>query len=186
MLGFYPNQYYLRDMKTFTLDLTTMWLSYGGLFDHEEGQLPFIPFPVDPQFDGEQYQELVAMATLYILRCPLPELPTFVFTAPFIFLTTVDISNCNRLRILPRSLCMQPALSSLKISRCRDLTVLPDKLGDLCQLTTLILERNHNLRALPDSFLELRRLVHLSLIYNHRLTVLPEGTTLYKRIGFSF
>ena len=183
--GFYPYHHYLRDVKMFTLDLTTLWLSYGGKFYHvqpENDQLPFLPIPVDPQFDGKQFQQLEALATLYVLRCPFPELPSFVFMAPFKFLTTVDIAHCTRLKMLPHSLCMQPAINSLKISRCPDLTVLPDNLGDMWQLTTLILDGNHYLQALPDSFLKLPRLEHLSLIYQHRLTALPEGTFLYYRL----
>jgi len=181
MEEFYPYQYYLRAINVFTLDLTTMWLSYGGDFDHAQlmdGQLPFLPIPVDRHFDETQYQELVALSTLYIIRCPLSELPTFVFATSFHFLTTVDIANCNGLTTLPPSLCKQATINTLNISRCHHLTILPDNLGDLCQLTTLNLDGNHRLQTLPDSLLKLPALQSLSLINNHRMTFLPDGTVL--------
>uniref|UniRef100_A0ACD5YQT8 Uncharacterized protein n=1 Tax=Avena sativa TaxID=4498 RepID=A0ACD5YQT8_AVESA len=91
----------------------------------------------------------------------------------FTALQSVEISSCNDLIQLPKSMQKLASLQKLKIWNCTSLQMLPDWTGELGSLQRMDIRRCNRLSSLPQSMLQLSSLQYLTVGYCDALE-LPE------------
>eukprot|EP00878_Enallax_costatus_P029942 GHUV01032515.1.p1 GENE.GHUV01032515.1~~GHUV01032515.1.p1 ORF type:complete len:562 (+),score=108.74 GHUV01032515.1:738-2423(+) len=90
-------------------------------------------------------------------------------------LRVLDLSRCEQLRHLPRSLGHLTALQVLNLSDCEQLRYLPKDFGQLAALQKLYLSNCRQLQRLPNSFKLLKALQILDLSGCCQLQSLPRS-----------
>ncbi|CAK9860278.1 unnamed protein product [Sphagnum jensenii] len=78
-------------------------------------------------------------------------------------LKVLDLSNCHKLKSLPREIGNLRQLTYLDLDWCNDLKSLPKEIGKLTQLTHLHLVNCENLKSLPKEIGKLTQLTHLDV-----------------------
>jgi Leucine-rich repeat (LRR) protein len=83
----------------------------------------------------------------------------------FISLQSMEISSCNDLIQLPKSMQNLASLQQLKIWNCASLQILPDWTGELGALQMMDIRSCKRLSSLPQSMMQLNSLQYLTIGY---------------------
>jgi hypothetical protein len=90
-------------------------------------------------------------------------------------LTTLDLTLCKGLTVLPDSIGLMHSLQTLFLGNCFNIAQLPETITRLKSLVTLNLYNCGGLKSLPDTFDELETLQVLSLQGCEKLIEVPES-----------
>jgi Leucine-rich repeat (LRR) protein len=89
-------------------------------------------------------------------------------------LKVLDLSDCSKLKSLPREIGNLRQLTHLNLHMCSQLKSLPQAIGKLTQLTHLHLHACEKLKSLPEMVGKFTQLIHLDLSHCYRLEKLPD------------
>jgi Leucine-rich repeat (LRR) protein len=89
-------------------------------------------------------------------------------------LTTLELSFCTVLRMLPAEIGRLTGLTRLDMRNCTEMRRLPAEIGGLTGLTALDLSRCYRLTRLPAEIVRLTGLTRLDLSFCGSLQILPE------------